>query len=395
MPSTNFLKKAAGVASYYGFVPLESALKAHPKKNPLKLPLNLESATADNAFGNELCSLINSCSTSDIAKIERPVQLYHVSRSNKKERSSDGQCGVRFCLTMLGVEKSVAEALILRTAFSILEDTGTHEGCVHINSIGDKDSVNRFSREISNYLRKNINDIPSYSRELFKKDVFGAFNVLCEKKHPLAENAPQPIQYLTDSSRRHLREVLEFLEVSNIPYEINSGLLGNRKYHSRTLFEIHRHDDDTDITKEKDNTDVDVLARGGRCDDFTSKLFRTNLPLVSIVIESRDKMRAKWAPPRTRKPTLYFIQLGARAKLRSLPVIEMLRKACIPIRQAIGNDSFAVQLEEALSLKVPHTIIMGQREALDKTVIVRDMGTHAQTIVSVSQLEDYLKSIAV
>jgi len=388
MPTTDFLKQAATVASHYGFVPIETAIKKYAHKDPLKKSSSCEVPVPLNIFGEELHFLMKNCVNSTIPKAERPIQVYHV-------RAKNSGSNARLTLTVLGVEKSIAEALILKSALTILNETHSGTGHVHINSVGDKDSALRFTRELSQFLRKNVNDMPIPCREALKRGAGESLASLFERKHPLAEQAPRAMQFLSDASRRHLKEVLEFLEMSETPYTINSQLVDTEGYHSQVLFEIHRHNDEdyTEDGEEDDNQAKVILARGGRFDDFTRKFSRTKFPAVSVVIEQQEKDSSsrKWAPPRVRRPKVYLIQLGSRAKLHSLSIIEMLRLAHIPVLQAIGDDSLTTQLEEATAHKIPYAIIMGQREALDGTVIIRDMRSHSQETISIEDLPNHFK----
>ena len=47
----------------------------------------------------------------------------------------------------------------------------------------------------------------------------------------------------------------------------------------------------------------------------------------------------------------------------------------------------------AENLKVPYIIIMGQKEALENAVIVRNMANRSQTVVPIPKLADYLKHL--
>ena len=267
---------------------------------------------------------------------------------------------------------------------------GAEEASVHINSVGDHDSIQRFTRELNNYFRKNLTEMPAPCRETLKRDTLDALEFLIERKHPLLNGAPQPMQFLSDAHRRHLKEVIEFLELSGIPYEIDGELTQGRNYCSQTIFEIRK----SLINVEEEIPSLSIFARGGRCDDLLKRSHKSKVPAVSIVIEKllEGTRAVSWKTPRVRHPHIYFIQLGSRAKLHSLSIIETLRKAHIPLQQAIGSDSLSEQLEEARSLNIPKAIIMGQREVLDGTIIVRNLNTHAQILLPIDELTGYLKS---
>ena len=139
-----------------------------------------------------------------------------------------------------------------------------------------------------------------------------------------------------------------------------------------------------------------VLAQGGRYDYLAKKLgYRKDTPSVGITIEVDhiiDSPSHKPISPRIqKKPKVYFIQFGFEAKLKSLTVIETLRVAHVPITQSLAKDRLSAQLLVAERLNIPYTIILGQREALDNTVIIRNMATHSQETISIDKLSEYIK----
>jgi len=89
----------------------------------------------------------------------------------------------------------------------------------------------------------------------------------------------------------------------------------------------------------------------------------------------------------------YKIFILCQAKLHSLGVTELLRKSKIPVAQSLSKDSLSVQLGTAERLKIPYTIILGQKEVLEKSVIVRNMETRSQETVLLTKLADYVKKL--
>ena len=92
-------------------------------------------------------------------------------------------------------------------------------------------------------------------------------------------------------------------------------------------------------------------------------------------------------------PKVYFIQLGLEAKLKSLNVVEQLRLAHIPILQSISKDTLGVQWAIAEKSGVPYALIFGHKEAIDNTVIVRDMHNRKQETIKLANLAEYLKKL--
>jgi histidyl-tRNA synthetase len=405
--STDLLKRAAGIASYYGFNNIEKVINQEKKwaidikeKNDKEILLNTKKTQIQNmrqkcvkqntktcstdSAGGEVLYALKTAIDNELLPCDHPLLIHQNSVINKSKEKK-----LRFGLVAVGMKKSIAEALIIKTATAILEDIGIDNIQVCINSIGDKDSSSKFVTELNSYFRKNINSIPSQIRQTMKKNIFKAYDQLHRGYGSNEEGIPQSIKFLSDNNRKHLSEILEYMETGGVPYEIDNFLVGNNKYYSQTLFEI-RH------TQELGIQDISILAKGGRYDELVKKMFNVDIPTVSLVFEFEKKNikeRELYALRKTYKPKVYFIQFGSEAKKRSLSIIDILRKSNIYTQHSLDSDKLADQLSFAQYFKVPYAIIMGHREALDGTVIVRDMNTQFQHTVLVDDLPQYLKNM--
>ena len=191
------------------------------------------------------------------------------------------------------------------------------------------------------------------------------------------------MSFLSEQSRQHFKEVLEYLEMLEVPYEIDHCLLSNKTFSCQTLFEIH-------------NPDSLALARplaiGVRYANIGKKIgLKRDVPGIGVRLMFKGKNDSKNL--KFLKPKIYFIQLGAEAKLKSLKIIEILRQAKITMHHGISRDKLTAQLSMAENMKIPYTVIMGQKEALDNTVIVRNMANHAQESIKIEKLPEYLKRL--
>lgn len=367
--ASDFYKKAINVASNYGFVSLDDLL-AGKKKISKKFPIDSQYRKIDSQ-GGEFIKTIKSCLEHGAVDVENPKMLYHSNISQKN---------ITFGLEVIGTKQSIAEALIIKTASTILNEIGIDDYRIHINSLGDKDSSLKFNKELTGYLRKNINSIPPAGQVAFKNNPISALEYIQKKKHELSNEAPRSIEFLSKDNRRYFREILEYLETLDTPYEVDNTVMGNRECYRHTLFEIRENNDEQT-----------VLARGGRYDEFARKIFKVSAPAVGIIFNFSKSQKEKIVTPRTRKPKVFFISIGSDAKRKGLGVIESLHKSHIPLSQIVGRDQLSIQIEYAEKKNIKNVVIMGQKEANESTVIVRNMETRAQEIVPIDRLASYLK----
>ncbi len=388
--------KASGVASYYGFTASPSI--TIEREDLIKARLFRESGIqdvhpfSDNAskfsgYLEEKIAILRNVIEKKMAHLPQPLMLYyegplkgnpHIKKTSK-ERT--------FNLELIGNPKSIAEAMIIETAFVIAkEQYAKEELSVELNTIGDKESLARFTRELGVYYKKHYSEVPAHCRAIIKKDIFEIFNCKEEKCLELQEHAPKAISYLSEPSRKHFMEVLEYLESLNIPYTINHKLIGSRSYCSGVLFEIIASQDNHSHT----------IAIGERYNSLSKKVWgKKETPAIGVAISiySTSSGVGKKTVLKVRNPKFYFIQLGFDAKLKSLQIMEILRQAKIPVSQGLSKDKLAAQIATVEKLKIPYIIIMGQKEAMENSVVVRDMNTRSQDTVPVADLVAYLKKV--
>ena len=433
-----FFEKAAEVAVYYGFKPIETPILEKEGVFTSGVGegtdiIEKEMYTLRTKGGDHLslrpegtASIMRSYIENGMNSWPQPVMLYYYGPFFRHENPQRGRLRQfhQFGVEMLGTPKSIADAIIIRTMLVILEEAGFKNTVLVVNSIGDKECRPGYIRDLTAYYRKHINDICADCRERMKKNPLRVLDCKNPKCAPIKQRAPQSMSSLCGPCRDHFKEVLEYLEAMNISYRINHHLVRGLDYYTRTVFEIIDGEEvqpeekteekpeeknskevvvDDKNKDEKEKKDVQkpeplALASGGRFDYLAKNLAsKKDVPGVGGAIGvDRIIMSPKHKPlePRImKKPKVYFIQFGFEAKLKSLSIIEVLRKARIPIMQSLSKDSLGAQLSVAERLKIPYTIIFGQKEALEGTVIVRDMNTRSQDTVKIEELTEYIKKM--
>jgi histidyl-tRNA synthetase len=400
-----FFEKAQEVAVYYGFKPIETPMLEQEdlilggigKGTDIvdKEIYNLKTKGGDHLAlrPEHTAPLMRAYIEHGMQTMPQPVMFYQygpVFRHDKPQRGRYRQFW-QFDLDCLGNDKSIMDALVIKTGMSILEDAGAKDLSIDINSIGDKECRNGYLRELTNYYKKHLSSLPAVDRERLKTNPLRILDSKEEKTKEINEGAPDSISYLCPACKKHFKEVLEYLEEMGISYTINKNLVRGLSYYTRTVFEIIEQgggEDGTPLT----------LAGGGRYDYLARQIgSKRDVPAVGISIGVDRIIISPWykklAPRIMKKPKIYFIQLGSEAKLKSLNIIDILRKAHVPIAQSLSKDSLGSQLAIAEKLAIPYAIIFGVKEALDNSVIVRNMSNRSQDTVKLSKLLDYLKEL--
>lgn len=389
------LDKIGEIPVYYGFTPMKSPSVTkqdlQAAKDILegdyvddetdrhgKLPLHVE----------EKIAVMRMYQEQDLQAQPQPVMIYF--KDACKGSVKRGIYNRYADLEILGSSGAIAEATLIQTAQIMLRELGFGSTAVEINSIGDRDSTARFGRELTSYYRKNINEMTPECRQLMKKDVFELLASHATGAKEINDKAPKSMDFLSEVSKRHLEETLEYLESLSIPYTVNNALIGNRKYCTETIFTIIN----TDVENKKTKSQR-VLAVGVRYNGLAKRLsLKRDVPGVGISLLVPDHNPSlRKTVKKIKRPIASFVQLGIESKLLSLSIVEQLRQVKIPLYLSLAKDRLGAQVSHIEKHHTPYTIIMGKKEAFERTAIVRRTDTHAQEIITLDNLPKYMKKI--
>jgi hypothetical protein len=133
---------------------------------------------------------------------------------------------------------------------------------------------------------------------------------------------------------------LEHLEHLGLPYELDD-LLGGDERGPTVSFALDFVESDATI----------IAATGGRFDDYLKRETRRKDSVgvgASIYFRKKGANKSSFtSPPKAVKPKIYFAQLGLRAKLQGLTIIDMLRTANVPVLQSFDANHLSLQLAAA------------------------------------------------
>lgn len=377
---SDILKRAHAIGTYYGFAPLSSltsAKRGQGAKAPYPESVNLD--TLDPA-AKDVVALLKQVRDAGITpSAAQPLFFWHTNAA--QGRPAPKQIVIQF--HVLGVEHAIGDAVLIRAVRALMHDLGKHEPKLRLNSMGDKETRGRYAREFAQFSRKHGHLISSECADKAKAgDVLGAAQLVLSNPD-LAEFLPSSTDHLSEASRKHFEAVLEYLESTDTPYELASDLLSHGSSWTDTCFELtHPLGNDT------------LHAWGSRYHELARPFFKSLVHSVGAVIRINTGSRESIAPIKERaNPRFVFVHIGDEAKRESMKMADDLRRARIPLTQAMGVASLTEQMRLAENVNPPYLLIMGRKEALEGNVILRERATHTETFIPIASLIDRLKVV--
>ncbi len=372
------LRRAHAVGDYYGFVSFAALALAErdkranvPKQDPPQL-----SALDKNA--EIVANFLRQCR--DLGLFTVPRQPLFVWHSNiAPGRPAPKVAHIQF--HAIGSDRALADAVVIRAIRALAHDLTKGEVTLRINTLGDKETRARYMRELGNFFKKKGATLPEDCLAVARRDVFEAAELALEKRY--VEDLPAPTEFLSDQSRKRFEDVLEYLETTDTPYELSGTLLSRGGAWSETCFSF--------ATADK------TLAWGSRYGDLARAFFKSPMPSTGAVlsIETEGTKISPLSAPKSRtKLQFAFVHIGEEAKRESLKIVEELRHARLPLWQIIGLESLTEQMLHVERLAPPYLIVMGRKEALERSVVLRNRTTQEDIVIPLPKLSERLRTFA-
>ncbi len=322
-----------------------------------------------------------------------PLKLFSIGPNYRYDKPMDGRYREFFQadFDIFGEFDPVLDAQIIQIAHRVLGKLGIKNVQFAVNSVGTPESRKAYEELLIAYFDSNKAKLPSKYRNMINTNPIGIFDSKDDKVLQVCASAPQAIDHLDKDSREHFKNLLEYLDELDLPYTINPQLVRGMKYYTRTVFEIFSTDDEGNKY---------ALGGGGRFDRLISDLGGEHTPAIGfsfgldrLVLEMK-RVGAKSYKPQN--PRVYLAQLGELAKKKSLKIFAEVENAGILVAESFGRGNLRTQLRQANKLGVDIALIVGQKEALDGTIIVKNMVSGIQETIDkekvISVLKDELKS---
>jgi len=242
--------------------------------------------------------------------------------------------------------------------------------------MGDKETRARYARELGNFFKKRSTTLPEDCLACAKRDTLEAAELAIAREY--ADDLPAPTEHLSDASRKRFEDILEYLEMTETPYELAKNLISRGSAWSDTCFELM-------LGGER-------VAWGSRYNDFT-RHFGVPMGAIGAVLQvaSSGAVVPKAKTPRLR---FSFVHIGDEAKRISIQLAEEFRRAHLALAQNIGVESLTEQIHLAERRSTPYLLIMGRKEALEGTAILRNRTTQEETILPLAGITDRLRAVA-
>lgn len=257
---------------------------------------------------------------------------------------------------------------------------------LHINCLGNKDERLAHRQALIQYFEQNVEILDDEAKRRLYTNPLRILDTKNPAMQELVNHAPQLIDFLQEDSLAHYNGWKLSLYELGIKFIENPRLVRGLDYYNLSVFEWISSDLGSQST----------VCGGGRYDPLVAELGGKENYAIGYAIGIERlllSLEAKNLLPSKPNCDIYIVNDGAGSGIVAAKTAMGLREHGYKVIQNFGGGSFKSQFKKADSSGARVTLVIGESEVNDHTVVVKLMSLQRQELVAEHQLIEHLNNI--
>lgn len=310
----------------------------------------------------------------------QPTKLYYAIPCFRYENVQKGRLRQfhQFGTEVFGSKEPSMDAEVIAFAMEFLKSLGLKSLSLNINNLGCPNCRPKYNEALKKFLEENYDDLCGLCQSRFDKNPMRILD--CKNKNcgEITKNAPIILDYMCEECDSHFAEVKKYLDILNIPYTVDPGIVRGLDYYTKTIFEIL-------------NDDFTVCG-GGRYDRLIEQLGGPEMPAVGFGLGiERLLLTLKNEGIEIPSEGLYDLYVGARGeegKLASFKLANTLRTRGIKTEINHMGRSLKAEMKYANKIGAKFTVVLGDDELQTGNAKLKRMSDGEQFEVNLNNIEE-------
>lgn len=303
-------------------------------------------------------------------ELPQPVELYAIGPCFRYDRPQKGRFRQfhQFDFEAIGISDASVDAQMIHVLVNIFEDLQIMKRLtLQINNIGAAEDRKNYVQALADFFVGKERNLPEIDRTRLKTNPLRLLDSKEEDTRVLVKLAPTLDQFVSPESKAYHATLLEYLDELGIRYEQNPTLVRGLDYYNQTVFEFW----------DQSTGAQNAVGGGGRYDYLIEQLGGKPTPGVGFAVGIERVMwhmqEAGVKAPYKDQVDVFVAQLGPEAKKKCLKLVSQLREKGVHTVGALGEASLKSQMRLADRFQARYTLLLGQMEVKEGTIILRDM----------------------
>lgn len=318
----------------------------------------------------------------------QPVKFYYNGPMYRYERPQAGRERelTQFGAELIGSDDAISDAEIISLAVQIYHILGLKDVVVHINSLGDTASRDMYRNALLEYFKPHLDSLCDDCKRRYQKNPLRILDCKVDGNSSLFQNAPKTLDYLNEESKSRFEKVQEYLDILEIPYEVDHKIVRGLDYYNHTVFEF--------ITNIPGMGGEATIGAGGRYNGLIESLGGPSTPGIGFG-SGMDRVLLALEQENIEVPVsddidLYLLYVNEEEKKYALYLAQELRLNGFTVEMENMGRSLKAQFKQADRLHSKFTIVLNSEELDEDYVTVKNAISKEEEQVSLDALIYYL-----
>ena len=306
-----------------------------------------------------------------------PAKLFGIGPMFRRERPQKGRFREFYQMNfeIFGTNDTLADAELILLASSILKNIVPNQQFkLHINSLGNRDTLNLFKSELSSFFSKYKNDLSEDSQSKIDTNPLR----ILDSKNPtdvkISKDAPDITNLYSSEAKKKFEDVQALLNETNMSFVVDNTLVRGLDYYCHTVFEF-----------KNDNLGAqDTVIGGGRYDGLIKMIGGPDIPGVGWA-GGIERLMLLMDLPNKNMIKNHLIVIDESLKNYGIKVLSVLHENQIPIYW-----DYKYNLKKSLAFandkKAEFVIIIGEEEYKNNKYTLKNLFDSSQETLSLEEL---------
>ncbi len=301
-------------------------------------------------------------------------RLWYLGPMFRYERPQKGRYRQfhQFGIEALGWSGPDIDAEIISLGTRLWEILGLGETTLEINYLGSGPSRLNYIESLKDFLKLRSAELDDISQKRLETNPLRILDSKSLATQKVLVDAPEILDHIDAEERRHFDDLLKYLELMGINYQINNRLVRGLDYYTGTVYEW----------KSNYLGAQNSFCGGGRYDGLVAQLGGPDLPAAGFAcgMERLVELYKQSKSIKKNSGDIYVIMLGEAAENVGFPLAEKLRRANISTICNCGGGDIKKQLRRANNSNMLIAIIIGDEEAINGQLTVKPLRSGDQQL---------------
>ncbi len=313
---------------------------------------------------------------------ERLVKLYYIAPIFRYDRPQAGryrqhhQCGAE----AINSAEPEVDAEIIQLSMHFFRKLGIKDVTLLLNSVGCPGCRPDYVKALKSQIAPQFEQLCRECQRRYETNPLRLLDCKNEQCRQIMENAPVLRDMLCPDCAEHFAAVQQTLDTLEIPYTLDPTIVRGLDYYTKTAFEFVAPGIGA----------KDSIGGGGRYDGLIEQCGGPPTPAVGVGIGLERVLIAQQAAtkaqPKAGREAVFVVTLGEEAWVAGLKLTAQLREAGVGAEIDYRKRSIRAQMRTADGDGYRWAVIIGDDEAQQGTITLREMDSGEQETIPRSEL---------